>query len=74
MVEMINYIFGELETSKTITRNVIKKQVRFNRNMTAFVFLSLIYAVTNMSYNSLQDKEIKKLIKEVEELKRTRGE
>lgn len=70
MEKMISYIFGNIENHEKSIRLIakcLKNQDRINNATTAF-------AVMTTAYLYLANKEIKRLSKEVEELKKTKGE
>lgn len=77
MVEVINYIFGNLQTSSDAIKSmkkILRNQARFNRTLTAFAFTITIYALMVEIHNYGQDKKIEELSNEIEELKRMKGE
>ena len=77
MVEMVNYIFGSLQASSDAVRSInktLQNQARFNRMLTAFAFTITTYAFMVEIHNYGQDKRIEELSKEIEELKRMKGE
>lgn len=77
MVEMVNYIFGSLQTSSDVIQsvtNILRKQVSFNRALIVFIFFIIIYAIMVEFHSYGQDKKIEELSNEIEELKRVKGE
>ena len=77
MVEMINYIFGSLQSSSDAITNIRKQlraQARFNRTLAAFALTITTYSLMVEIHNYGQDKKIEELSKEIEELKRMKGE
>ena len=77
MVEIINYIFGSLQSSSDAIKNIrkqLRNQARFNRTLAAFAFTITTYALMVEIHNYGQDKKIEELSNEIEELKRVKGE
>jgi len=77
MDKMINYIFGNLQSSSDSIKSIkktLKTQAKFNRTLNAFAFTIIIYALMAKTHNYGQDKKIEELSKEIEELKRMKGE
>ena len=73
---MIDYIFGSLHTSQKALRAVsktLRSQHKFNKaTAVALTALTVHVAVVNATLR-YQDKEIKKLRTEIEELKGAKG-
>lgn len=70
MEKMIGYIFGSLHNNEQAINNIgktLKQQHKFNKGMALF---SLGVA----AYVHLNEKRVKKLNEELEELKETKGE
>lgn len=77
MNEMIGYIFGSLRTSETSIKNIrriLREQARTNRMVTVFALSVTAYVFAAGIQNMKQYKEIKKLSRELEELKRMKGD
>lgn len=77
MCEMLGYIFGSLQSSETALKGVhraLKHQSRFNRNMGLWVCAMTAYAVVTELDRREQNKKIKELRNEIEELKHSEGE
>ena len=77
MCEMLGYIFGNLRTSETAIKEIrrtLKYQSRFNRNVGIWVGAITAYVVITELDRREQNKKIKELRNEIEELKRSEGE
>lgn len=77
MCEMLGYIFGSLRSSETAIKGIrvtLKHQSRFNRNVGLWACAMTAYVVMTELDRREQDKKIKELRNEIEELKRSEGE
>ena len=77
MCEMLGYIFGSLRSSETAIKEIrrtLKYQSRFNRNVGLWVGAITAYVVIAELDRREQNKKIKELRNEIEELKRSEGE
>ena len=77
MREMLGYIFGNLRSSETAIKEIrrtLKYQSRFNRNVGIWVGAITAYVVITELDRREQNKKIKELRNEIEELKRSEGE
>ena len=77
MCEMLGYIFGNLRSSETAIKEIrrtLKYQSRFNRNVGIWVGAITAYVVITELDHREQNKKIKELRNEIEELKRSEGE
>lgn len=77
MREMLGYIFGNLRSSETAIKEIrrtLKYQSRFNRNVGIWVGAITAYVVIAELDRREQNKKIKELRNEIEELKRSEGE
>lgn len=77
MVEMINYVFGSLQASTDAVRDIkktLRNQMIFNKRLTAFAIVISVYTIAAEIKLYEQDKKMEELGKEIEELKRTKGE
>ena len=71
MVEVISYIFGNLQTSSDAIKGIkkiLRNQTRFNRTLIAFAFTITTYALMVEIHNYRQDKKIEELNNEIEKL------
>jgi len=74
---MLDYIFNNLKTTEKSLRQVNKTltvQRDLNRLFTVAAVASLVRFAAIKNYIRKQDKEIKELRKEIEELKNEKGE
>lgn len=77
MVEMINYIFGSLQASNdavTGIKKTLRNQMIFNKRLTVFAMLIIAYTIAAEIKLYEQDKKLEEIGKEIEELKRTKGD
>lgn len=77
MVEMINYIFGGLQSSAESIKHInktLRNQTIFNRRLIVFAVVISTYTIAAELKLYEQDKKLEELGKEIEELKRTKGE
>ena len=77
MVGMINYVFGSLQTSNDAVKGIkktLRNQMIFNKRLTVFAVVITAYTIAAEIKLYEQDKKLEELGKEVEELKRTKGE
>jgi len=77
MCEMLSYIFGSLRSSETAIKGIhrtLKYQSRFNRNVGFWTCAMTVYVVITELDRREQNKKIKELRNEIEELKRSEGE
>lgn len=77
MCEMLGYIFGNLRSSETAIKEIhrtLKYQSRFNHNVGLWVGAITAYVVIAELNRREQNKKIKELRNEIEELKRSEGE
>lgn len=77
MVELVNYVFGSLQASTDAVRGIkktLRNQMIFNKRLTAFVIVISVYTIAAEIKLYDQDKKLEELGKEIEELKRTKGE
>ena len=76
-METLNYIFGNLCSTEKAIRHIGKclvHQNKINKQFATFALVAATHAVLVNIYICEQDKKIKKLSKEIEELKETKGE
>ena len=77
MIDMITYIFSSLRSSEkrldAITR-AVRKQGNFNKQLTIFAVMTTANLVVMKIEQKDQALRIRKLEKEIEELKRPEGE
>lgn len=72
MDEMMHYIFANLASTERTLDFIAKKlkyQARINRRMMIFAGVAALYVAVAESHRNRQDEKIKKLCKEVEDLK-----
>lgn len=77
MDKMVSYIFGSLESSEKAIRGIVKclrKQNKINRSFAMFALACGIYAAMNEKQRKQDIEKIDSLTKEVEELKKMKGE
>lgn len=77
MVEMVNYVFGSLQASTDAVKGInkaLRKQMIFNKRLTAFAIVITIYTIAAEIKLHDQDKKLEELGKEIEEFKRMKGE
>jgi len=77
MYEVFDYIFGTLKSTEMTMRNVqktLRYQRNFNHNITVLACATTVCIVMNELSRQEQNKKIKKLECEIEELKRSEGE
>ncbi len=77
MNEMMNYIFNNMaDTEKALKRinKILRNQSKLNKDAALFYIAVTTYAVLAERDRRRQEKEIRRLSKEIEELKRSEGE
>lgn len=77
MGEMMNYIFSNMantEVSLKKINKILQNQSKLNYDVMMFSVAITAYAVTAERARRRQEKEIKRLSKEIEELKHSEGE
>lgn len=77
MGEIINYIFSNMantEVSLKRINKILRRQSKVNNNFMIFSVAMTAYAVMAERDRCRQEKEIKRLSKEIEELKGSEGE
>lgn len=77
MYEVFDYIFGTLKSSEITMRNIqktLRYQRSFNHNVAVMACAMTVYVITNEFSRQEQNRKIKKLENEIEELKRSEGE
>ena len=77
MEKMISYIFGSMEANEIAIGGIIsklKKQNSFNKKVALFAVACTAYMVLSDASRREDLKKIEALTKEVEELKKTKGE
>ncbi len=77
MGEILNYIFGSMKSTEMALKNinkVLRNQSKLNNEVMIFSVAMTTYAVLSERDRRRQEKEIKRLSKEIEELKRSEGE
>lgn len=77
MNEMMNYIFNNMaDTEKALKRinKILRNQSKLNKDAALFYIAVTTYAVLAERDHRRQEKEIRRLSKEIEELKRSEGE
>ena len=77
MEELLNHIFGSLNSSEKAIRRLRAadaKQNSINKSIVAFSFAVAFYVVVTDHENRIRDKKIAALNAEIEELKHTGGE
>lgn len=77
MVEMINYVFGSLQASTDAIKGIkktLRNQMIFNKRLTAFAIVISVYTIAAEIKLYEQDKKLEELGKEIEGLKRMKGE
>lgn len=77
MEELLNHIFGSLNSSEKAIKRLRAadaKQNSINKSIVAFSFVVAFYVVVTDHENRIRDKKIAALNAEIEELKHTGGE
>ena len=77
MEELLNHIFGSLNSSEKAIKRLRAadaKQNSINKSIVAFSFAVAFYVVVTDHKNRIRDKKIAALNAEIEELKHTGGE
>lgn len=77
MGEILNYIFGSMKSTEMALKNInkaLRNQSKLNNEVIIFSIAMTTYAVLSERDRRRQEKEIKRLSKEIEELKRSEGE
>lgn len=77
MEKMINYIFGSLESSNIAIGKIIKdlkRQGRINKWFTLLAVAGSVYIYKSETQRDKDREKIETLSKEVEELKKMKGE
>lgn len=77
MCEILGYILGDLRSSETAIKKIcrtLKYQSKFNRNIRIWICAMTAYVIMAELDRREQNKKIKELSNEVEELKRSEGE
>ncbi len=77
MEELLNHIFGSLNSSEKAIKRLRAadaKQNSINKSIVAFSFAVAFYVVVTDHENRIRDKKIAALNAEIEELKHTGGE
>jgi hypothetical protein len=77
MSEMLSYIFGSLHYSENAIRRINKTLVaqrKFNNTVTLFVIVTGANLVASHIESKRREEQIKKLEREIEELKQSEGE
>lgn len=77
MGEMMNYIFGSMKSSEIAIKNIsrsLANQKAFNRSLKLFAVGVTVNLVISAIERREQAEKIKKMEKEIEELKRSEGE
>lgn len=77
MGEIMNYIFSNMantEVSLKRINKILRNQSKLNNNVMIFSVAVTAYVVMAERDRRRQEKEIKRLSKEIEELKRSEGE
>lgn len=77
MEELLNHIFGSLNSSEKAIKRLRAadaKQNAINKSIVAFSFAVAFYVVVTDHENRIRDKKIAALNAEIEELKHTGGE
>lgn len=77
MEKMISYIFGSLEVAEKAIGALakdVKKQKYFNKYFAMFAVSCIAYAFINEEQRKKDNEKIESLTKEVEEMKKMKGE
>lgn len=77
MGEMMNYIFRSLEKSEkrlNVVARTLRNQRQFNNNITIFATVATVNLIMGNMEMRKQSAKIKKLEREIEELKRSEKE
>lgn len=77
MEELLNHIFGSLNSSEKAIKRLRAadaKQNSINKSIVTLSFAVAFYVVVTDHENRIRDKKIAALDAEIEELKHTRGE
>lgn len=77
MEKMISYIFGSMELHERAIGSIIRslnKQTSFNKSVTLFAIATTSYMIVADARRKEDAKKIAKLTKEVEEMKKVKGE
>ena len=77
MIEVVDYICRRLQVSESKLNAVAKafrKQNKFNKSVSLFAAASTIEMIMLLIEQNAQAEQIRKLEKEIEELKRPEGE
>ena len=77
MEELLNHIFGSLNSSEKAIKRLRAadaKQNSINKSIVAFSFAVAFYVMVTDHENRIRDKKIAALNAEIEELKHTGGE
>ncbi|MDO5540811.1 MAG: hypothetical protein Q4F83_12215 [Eubacteriales bacterium] len=77
MGEILNYIFGSMKSTEMALKNInkaLRNQSKLNNEVMIFSIAMTTYAVLSERDRRRQEKEIKRLSKEIEGLKHSEGE
>lgn len=74
MDEMIRYVFASLRISEYSLLRALGNQKMIDRKISIFTVIMIAYATLNELRNLEQNITINKISKELEELKRTKGD
>lgn len=77
MGEMMMYFLNNMETTDRRIKALAtfaKKQRNVNKNVRQFMFVTTVYVVADSVYKKNMEKRIRNLEKEIEALKKEKGE